>query len=166
MARIKAKYIIFSIDAQGVNGRKIPANIGVPSNYTPTEVGTEGTDKMSAHFNGVDVALGDSKQPDVRFTANGGIRTATVIDGFYYCKTAYTFSTLAVILKDEGTSGTTTIVINKNGTQVATTDVAGAGGGKDKSTTAISFSVVEGDDLSMDITSAATAAQGLSVQLY
>jgi hypothetical protein len=39
-----------------INSRHIPTNF-TPTNYTPTEVASEGTDKDSAHFKGIDLAL-------------------------------------------------------------------------------------------------------------
>lgn len=168
MARIKAKYISFGISTGDVSARDLPANIGTPSNYNPTQIGSEGTDKTSAHLNGIDIKLGTltTPTPDIRFIANGSLRVATEVDGYYYVKSSFTFSTIAVILKDEGSSGTTTITIDKNGSQVATISVVGAGGGKSKSTGAASFSVVAGDDVSMNITSVGTGACGTSVSLF
>jgi len=42
-----------------INARDLPANF-TPSNYTPAQVGTEGTDKTSAHLKGIDSALATS----------------------------------------------------------------------------------------------------------
>lgn len=39
-----------------VNAQHLPANF-TPSNYTPAQVGSEGTDKVSAHLKGLDTAL-------------------------------------------------------------------------------------------------------------
>jgi hypothetical protein len=39
-----------------VNSQHIPANF-TPTNYTPAQVGSEGTDKVSAHLKGIDAAL-------------------------------------------------------------------------------------------------------------
>ena len=42
-----------------VNSQNIPANF-TPTNYTPAQVGTEGTDKISSHLKGIDTALSSS----------------------------------------------------------------------------------------------------------
>lgn len=52
--RILKKFLKLTNDADGVNGQGIPANF-TPSTYTPTQVGSEGTDKISAHLKGIDV---------------------------------------------------------------------------------------------------------------
>lgn len=59
MARIEKKYIKYGTGADESNARDIPANL-TPSNYTPTQVASEGSDKISAHLNGVDAALGNT----------------------------------------------------------------------------------------------------------
>jgi len=56
MSKIKAKYILFGTGTDQVHGRLIPANF-TPTYYTPTQVASEGTDKLSAHFNGIDQYL-------------------------------------------------------------------------------------------------------------
>lgn len=57
MARIKKKHLRLGTGTDELNGRDIPANF-TPSSYTPTQVASEGTDKHSAHFKGIDTALG------------------------------------------------------------------------------------------------------------
>lgn len=57
MSRIKSRFIIFGTSTDEVNARDLPANF-TPTNYTPSEVGTEGDDKTSAHLKGIDSALG------------------------------------------------------------------------------------------------------------
>lgn len=56
MSRIKKKFISFGTGSTDVNARVLPANF-TPSNYTPTQVASEGTDKVSAHLKGIDAAL-------------------------------------------------------------------------------------------------------------
>jgi len=57
MARIAKKHIRFGTGTVDVNSRVIPANF-TPVSYTPTQVASEGTDKISAHLNGIDSAIG------------------------------------------------------------------------------------------------------------
>ena len=57
MARLAKKFIKFGVTSDEVNSQVIPANFASPSNYTPAQVGTEGTDKVSAYLKGIDNAL-------------------------------------------------------------------------------------------------------------
>lgn len=57
MSKIKQKYIIFDTTTNGTNARLIPANYASPLAYTPTQVATEGTDKISAHLKGIDLTI-------------------------------------------------------------------------------------------------------------
>lgn len=50
------QWIKLTTDADGLNAREIPAHF-TPSNYTPTQIAAEGTDKISAHLKGLDAAL-------------------------------------------------------------------------------------------------------------
>ena len=59
MSRIAKKYIKYGTGSDESNGRDIPANL-TPSNYTPAQVASEGNDKISAHLNGIDTALGSA----------------------------------------------------------------------------------------------------------
>jgi hypothetical protein len=56
MSKVNKKYIDFGTTGNKVNSQDLPANF-TPSNYTPAQVGSEGTDKVSAHLKGVDTAL-------------------------------------------------------------------------------------------------------------
>lgn len=69
MSRIKKKYVILDTTADGINGREVPAHY-TPSNYTPVEAASEGTDKISAHLKGIDQALIDAGQVDFSFANN------------------------------------------------------------------------------------------------
>lgn len=57
MARISSKFIRFGTGTGEVNSRLVPANF-TPTNYTPSQVASEGTDKVSAHLKGIDNQLG------------------------------------------------------------------------------------------------------------
>jgi len=57
MARIKSKFIRLGTGTDDLNSRGLPANF-TPTNYTPDQVASEGTDKVSAHLKGIDNALG------------------------------------------------------------------------------------------------------------
>ena len=56
MARITEQFIKFGTGSREVNSRSLPANY-TPSSYTPAQVGSEGTDKVSAHLKGINTAL-------------------------------------------------------------------------------------------------------------
>lgn len=56
MSQIKKKFIKFGTGTDDVNSRVIPANY-TPSSYTPTQVASEGTDKISAHLKGINNAI-------------------------------------------------------------------------------------------------------------
>lgn len=57
MSRIRKKFIKWGTGTDDVNSQSMPANF-TPSNYTPAQVASEGSDKVSAHLNGIDAALG------------------------------------------------------------------------------------------------------------
>jgi len=57
MSRIKQKFIRFGTGTDDVNARLIPANY-TAVNYTPSQVASEGADKVSAYLKGIDNAIG------------------------------------------------------------------------------------------------------------
>lgn len=57
MSRIATKYIKWGTGTTDVNAKSMPAT-NTASNYTPTQVAAEGTDKVSAHLNGINSKLG------------------------------------------------------------------------------------------------------------
>lgn len=56
MAQLFKKFIKFGTGTNDVNSRVIPANF-TPTYYIPTQVASEGTDKVSAHLKGIDNVL-------------------------------------------------------------------------------------------------------------
>lgn len=58
MSKQKSKWIDFGTGVGQVNSKVIPANY-TPNNYTPSQVNGEGTDKLSAHLKGLDLAFGN-----------------------------------------------------------------------------------------------------------
>lgn len=60
MSQITSKFIQFDTSAVGTNGQVIPADYPSPVNFTPVQVASEGTDKISAYFKGIDNALSTS----------------------------------------------------------------------------------------------------------
>lgn len=56
MTKANVRGIDFGTGAEQVNSRTIPANF-TPTNYTPSQVAAEGTDKLSAHLKGIDNAI-------------------------------------------------------------------------------------------------------------
>ena len=59
MARIQKKLLKLGTGTGELNARDLSANFS-PSNYVPTQVASEGTDKISAHLSGIDAALVDN----------------------------------------------------------------------------------------------------------
>lgn len=53
MSRINSRFINWGTGTDQVNARAMPANF-TPLNYTPIQVASEGADKVSAHFSGID----------------------------------------------------------------------------------------------------------------
>lgn len=78
MARITSRFIDFSTTGDGVNATKIPASY-TPINYVPTEVGTEGSDKVSAHLKGMDVTFAAAATPGFTFGRSGTITNGTYL---------------------------------------------------------------------------------------
>lgn len=58
MSKLKKKYLDLGTAASQVNDSAVPS-IFTPNNYVPTQVGTEGADKISAHLKGINNALGE-----------------------------------------------------------------------------------------------------------
>ncbi len=56
MTQVIKKGIKWDVDSTGNNSQDIPANY-TPSNYTPSQVGSEGTTKVSSHLKGIDSKL-------------------------------------------------------------------------------------------------------------
>lgn len=54
--RVSKKFVRLGTGADEINARDLSANF-TPSNYTPTQVASEGTDKISAHLKGIDAQL-------------------------------------------------------------------------------------------------------------
>jgi len=54
--RLQKKFLKLGTNTDELNARDIPSNF-TPSSYTPTQVASEGTDKISAHLKGIDTAL-------------------------------------------------------------------------------------------------------------
>jgi len=57
MSQIKSKFIKWGTGTTDVNSRSMPANF-TPTTYIPTQVSSEGNDKVSAHLNGIDNIIG------------------------------------------------------------------------------------------------------------
>jgi hypothetical protein len=53
MSKVNKKFVDLTTGTNGINGQGLIANF-TPSNYTPSQVASEGTDKISAHLKGID----------------------------------------------------------------------------------------------------------------
>jgi len=78
MSRIKKKFIKFGTNSDEVNSRDVPANF-TPTYYTPTQIASEGSDKISAHLNGLDSELPNKLNKstgDINETSFSGAQSA------------------------------------------------------------------------------------------
>jgi hypothetical protein len=85
MSRVKKKFIRLGTGTDDLNSRDIPANY-TPTAYTPTQVATEGTDKVSAHLKGINNAL-NSAAGDINLTSFAGANnqaSAANVTGFLF----------------------------------------------------------------------------------
>lgn len=95
MSKIKKKYIKLGTGTDDLNAQDLPANY-TAVNYTPTQVASEGTSKISAHLKGLDIQLGvgglgyaDLQEvASITSPASGYDRLQTKTDGFLYLKKA------------------------------------------------------------------------------
>ena len=71
MSKLIKKFLTLDTTANGVNAQVIPANFASPSNYTPGQVGSEGTLEISSHLKGIDTALGATEKTANKGAANG-----------------------------------------------------------------------------------------------
>jgi len=104
MARTTSKFIKFGTGTGEVNSRVLPANF-TPSNYTPTEIASEGTDKVSAHLKGIDDALGSivPTTGDIPHTVWSGLANNTAnqtITGLAFAGTVRSFECLLSLTID------------------------------------------------------------------
>lgn len=56
MSKNNEKWIDFGTGVNQVSSRSLPAYF-TPTNYTPSQIASEGNDKVSAHLNGIDSKL-------------------------------------------------------------------------------------------------------------
>ena len=89
MSRIKSKFIKFGTGSEDVNSQVIPSKFS-PTNYIPSQVASEGTDKISAHLKGIDTKLGASGGgsagdiAETSFTLTNNQSTAANITGLVF----------------------------------------------------------------------------------
>lgn len=123
MAKIKRKYISFGLTATDVNAQAVPAT-HTAVNYTPSQVGSEGTDKVSAHLKGLDAAV--KKPVYVNQATANTITTLTTASADVFFLTGSTAGT-RINLGDATTYsvGKTFRFINNSSTLVAITNNAG-----------------------------------------
>lgn len=123
MAKIKRKYISFGLASIDVNAQAIPAT-HTAVNYTPSQVASEGTDKISAHLKGLDAAV---KKPVYvsQATANT-ITTLTTASADVFFFTGSTAGT-RINLGNATTYlvGESYTFVNKSSTLISLTDNSG-----------------------------------------
>ena len=82
MTKTASKWIDFGTGAGQVSAQSLPANF-TATNYTPAQVGSEGTDKVSAHLKGLNTKVADVKVfTDYNFTVSGSPQTVFSIPNF------------------------------------------------------------------------------------
>lgn len=105
MARIKKKFLRLGTGTDELNARDISANF-TPSNYTPDDIASEGNDKVSAHFKGIDTTLGSigSTTGDIgltTFSAANNQSSAANVTGFAFANgTVRAFKALVSVAID------------------------------------------------------------------
>ena len=92
MSQVNKKYIKFGTGTNDVNSRVLPANF-TPTYYTPAQVASEGTDKVSAHLKGIDnfLATTGSTSGDIgltSFSAADNQASAANVTGFAFANAA------------------------------------------------------------------------------
>jgi hypothetical protein len=104
VSRIKQKFIKWGTGTDDVNARNMPSNF-TASNYTPAQVGSEGSDKVSSHLKGIDTALGSitGTNGDIAhtsFTAADNQASPANITGFAFANgTVRSFKALVSIIR-------------------------------------------------------------------
>lgn len=105
MARLGKRSIIFGEGTNEVNSRSLPS-FYTPTNYTPVQVGTEGSDKTSAHLKGIDNKLAglvysDGDLSETSFSAANNQPTPANITGLLFSNAVVrAFSVLASVYID------------------------------------------------------------------
>lgn len=105
MSKVNKKFIDFGITGNKVNSQDLPANY-TPTNYTPEEVGSEGTDKVSAHLKGINSALasGSGSAGDISetsFSIANDVSTPTNVTGFAFANgTVRSFNAMVSVVID------------------------------------------------------------------
>lgn len=77
--KIEKKYLEIGTGTKELNARDVPANF-TPTNYAPSQVASEGTDKISAHLKGLDTKVGGFLAPssgDISETPFTGAESAS-----------------------------------------------------------------------------------------
>lgn len=91
MSRLSKKYVKLGTNSDEINARDISANFASPAYYTPTQLASEGTDKISAHLKGIDLALASAGGggsagdiPETSFTAADNQASAADVTGLSF----------------------------------------------------------------------------------
>jgi hypothetical protein len=138
MSRIKSRFIKWGTGPDDVNSQQVPSNF-TPTNYIPTQVASEGTDKVSSNLKGIDTNLGilnavstDAVSPmgfvnrtDSTLSYDRTTRTLTVSGTFsYYWKgTKITKTTVTETIQHGTTNGQYFFYYNNTTLSVGAVDV-------------------------------------------
>lgn len=109
MAKLSKKYLKLGTGVDELNSRGVPAHY-TPISYVPSQVSTEGNDKISAHLKGIDTALSalGSVPTDIGLTTWTGLANNTAnqdIVGFLIDSSVRSFKAEINITIDDGSSG-------------------------------------------------------------
>ncbi len=106
MSKVNSKYIKFGTGTNEVNSRELPANY-TASNYTPAQVGSEGTDKVSSHLKGIDAQFASIPSPssgdiaETSFSAANNQASAANVTGLAFANgTVRSFRALVSVAID------------------------------------------------------------------
>jgi hypothetical protein len=106
MAKLSKKNIKLGTNSDEINARDISANFSTPASYTPTQIASEGTDKISAHLNGIDLTIGSlgAVTGDIgltSFNANDNQASAANVTGLSFANgTVRSFVTTLSIVRN------------------------------------------------------------------
>lgn len=166
---LNKKWLNIGTGTGGLNAQDIPANFA-PSVYTPDQVASEGTDKISAHLKGIDDYLTTNTIPFAKFrTAAYSVQNRFLdLEGFISSDVMPAVSPVSttislVVIQSTNASATGTVEIRKNATTgipAHTTSFSGL-----STIASLSILLMQGDLVNVRIASAASTDYPL-VTLY
>jgi len=130
--------------------------------------GTALSEGLHEYRGGTWIALTTASEANIRMVVTGTLDTFEIIDGYYAPQTGQTLTTVVVTCGDSGSSGTTTATVRRDGTSgtgSVTASLAANSNATDTNATTVSLTGVNGDWFWVDLTSVATGAEDITVEL-